>query len=346
MDSRLKGFSDRLYRCLMSAYPAEFQQRFSAEMAQVYRSLCCQVYQDAGISGLLHIWLSEIWDLPMAALVQWGQILTKRRMVSMQANPWDKTDGTIPLNPRQAFLAVLPFLLFGIASLVGRLDFFYTHPANLPLWQVLLTDPDLVCGWTILIGLAAGIIAGFPRWTFSYLSWGLLYAWNWSNGVFYGHVIRGESWLIFLAVVAVSLLIRRSIQPLRVILASLWCDLTLLPFGIFTLYTWLYMLADSNHNPYLTLFIIATTLVTCLGAWGFFRSTSPVRRVLALIGGLFLAMVIDAVNNATWDFAAYYGLPKGQEGINPRLALAILSLFLVMLGLGWITRWRQQRWKA
>jgi len=266
-------------------------------------------------------------------------------MVSMQARPWDKTDGTIPLSPRQTLLAVLPFLLFGIASLVSRLDIYHTNPASLPLWKILVIEPYFVCGWIILVGLSGGIIAGFPRWAFSYLGWGLLYAW-WSNGSYYGHEIRGEGWLVFLSVVAVSLLIRHSIQPLRVIYTGLWRDLTLLPFGVFVLYTQLYMLADSNHNPYLALFITATTLVACLGAWVFFRSASPVRRVLALIGGLFLALVIDIINSATWDFAAYYGLPKGRQGIPPGLALAIGILFLVMLGLGWLTHWRQRRWRA
>ena len=343
MDTRLEALSDRLCRGLMRAYPPEFQQRFSEEMAQVYRSLCCQVYHNAGIGGLLRIWLSALLDFPMAALVQWGQNLTKRRMVSMQANPWEKVDGTIPLSSRQALLAALPFLLFGIASLAEKSEILRTSSASLPLRQVLLIHPYLVCGWLILIGLAAGIVTGFPRWAFSYLGWGVLYAWWWGDMGFYGYHTEGESWLVLLAVVVISLLIRRSIQPLRFVFSGLWRDLTLLSFGLYILYTHVYMVADSNHNPYLAFFILASALVASLGAWGFFRNASPMRRVLALVGGLFLAVVLGMINDATWDFAAYYGLPESSNGISLIGVIFFAGLAVFMLGFGLITRWRQNR---
>jgi len=345
MATRLEVYSDRIYRSLTHAYPAAFRQRFSDEMTQVYRSLCRQVYQEAGASGMLRLWLAAVWDWACAALIQWEQSLSKRRMVSMQANPWDKTDGTIPLTPRQALLVILPFVLFGIASLASRLEILHTYPASLPLWQVLLIHPYLVCGWLILLGLAAGIIAGFPRWAFSYLGWGLLYAWWWEDMGFYGYETEGESWLVLLAVVVVSLLIRRSIQPLRVIFASLWHDLTLLPLGLYILYTHVFILADENHNPYLAFFIIASTIIACLGAWGFFRTASPVRRVLALIGALFLAIILGVINDATWDFAAYYGLPESSNEISLIGVVLFVVMGVFMLGFGLLTRWRLQRRK-
>jgi hypothetical protein len=336
--------SERLYRFLMSAYPSDFQQRFSLEMAQVYQSLCQQVYQQSGMPGLLRLWLATIWDWAGSTMIQWWQTLSKRRLSIMESNPINKTDGTIPSTTWQTLLAIIPFMLFGVASLVGHLESLRTYPTNLPLWQVFLISPYLYFYWIILLGLAVSITAGFPRWAFSYLGWAVLFAFWWSNISFYGY--RFQAWLPLLVIITVSLLIRRSFRPLRAFFNGLWWDFTLLPFGLFLMFEWVFMFADENHNPYLPLFIIGNTMAACLGAWGFFRSTSPLRRVLALVGGFSLTMIIGAVYNATWDFAAYYGLPEGSQEINIIGLLVWTTLLGIALGLGWLTHWRQTKSKV
>jgi hypothetical protein len=260
----------------------------------------------------------------------------------MNLDPLNTSDGTVPLPPRQAALAVLPFLLFGISSIAVKLDI--VHISSPPSWQAFLIHPELFFNWLVLLGLAAGIIAGFPRWAFSYLGWALLSAWWWTNGSFYGHHLSGQIWIPLAVVVFVSLLIRRSLRPARVILNSLWRDLTLLPFGIYILYATVAIIADENHHPYLLLFIAGSTLAACLGAWGFFCSASPLRRVLALIGGLALAVLLGIWNSLTWDFAAYYGLPKGSpwKGILVG-AVFVLVISVLSLGLAWLTQWRNRR---
>ena len=103
------------------------------------------------------------------------------------------------------------------------------------------------------------------------------------------------------------------------------------------------MLFDENHSPYLIFFIVTTTLAISLGAWGYFRSASPLRRVLALGGGLFLAAVLGGISNTTWDYRTYYGLPEGAQNISLAGVIFAVVLTLFMLGIGLLSLWRHRR---
>jgi hypothetical protein len=336
-------FSDRVYRTLLSAYPPAFRERFAVEMAQVFHSLCSETCMQSGVGGLLRLWLSAAWDWAWAALYQWWRYLLKQRMETMPTNLGDHRDGIIPLSAAQAGLAALPFLAFGLSSLVSKLGYFHTGPASLPLWQVLVFDPSLLFNWFILIGLGAGLLVGFPRWTYAFLGWALLFAWWWTDMRFYGYTIGWKIWLPLFGVFLVALLIRRSWRPLRALLAGMWRDWTLPSLGFYILYGWLFMLYDENHHPYLLAFIAATTLAISLGAWGYFRAISPLRRVLALLAGLFLAIILAEINGATWDYRAYYGLPAGTREVNLVGFIFFIVLVLLMLGSGLLARWRLLR---
>lgn len=67
MNSRAVLLSERLYRGLLSAYPASFRERFGVEMRQVFRSCCQQAYRSTGAMGLLWLWLFTLWDLALTA---------------------------------------------------------------------------------------------------------------------------------------------------------------------------------------------------------------------------------------------------------------------------------------
>jgi hypothetical protein len=343
MQPRLLVFSDRAYRLLLRAYPPAFQDRFAMEMAQVFRSICYQAYTEAGLGGLMHLWMVAFWDWMRGAVYQWRLRLLNRRRETMQTTPLDRRNGIQPLSPFQAGLATLPFLAFGIASMVNKLEYFHTTPASFPLWKVLLIDPFLVFYWLILIGLGAGILAGFPRWAFSYLGWALLFAWWWSDMGFYGYSLDWKIWLPLLGVILLALLIRRSIQPLRALFTGLWREWTLLFLGLYILYGFVFMLYDENHHPYLLAFIAATTLVVCLGAWGYFHSRSALSRILALVAGLVLAAGLGGINSATWDYRAYYGLPEGSGKINPVGFIVFAGIIILMAGLGLLARRRLPR---
>lgn len=343
MQSLLLVISDWFYRALLQVYPAGFRNRFAVEMAQVFRSLCYERYRQSGVGGVMRLWLPVLLDWAWATIYQWRIRLFKGRMDDMQVKLINRHDGIKPLSAVQAGLAILPFLAFGISSLVSRMDFFRTYPASLPLWQVLFIHPYLVFNWLILVGLGVGILAGFPRWAFPFLGWALLFAWWWSDMGFYGHSMGWKIWLPLLGVFLVTLLIRRSFVPLRALFTRMWNDWTLLSLGVYIFYVFMFMTADENHHPYLLMIIFVTTLATSAGAWGYFRSVSPFLRVLALVGGLFLTIVIGVISNATWDSSAYYGLPENAQNVSVLGLILFICLILLILGSGLLAHWRHTR---
>jgi hypothetical protein len=335
-----QDFFDWVFRVLLQAFPAAFRQQFAAEMAQVFRSLYRQTYHQSGVSGLLHLWFATIWDLAWAVLYQWWVSLIQKRTVIMQTNPIEHRDRIQPLSALQAGIAALPFLVFGISSLVSQLGLFHPGAARLPFWQAVIIQPYLAFNGFILIGLAVGLLAGFPRWAYAYLGWALLFGWWWSDMRFYGYEIGWKIWLPILGVFLVMLIIRRSLQPLRTLATGLWQDWTLPSLGLYILYGHVYMLYDENHHPYLLAFIAVTTLAVTLGAWGYFRSTSPLRRILALLAGLLVATALSVTSYATWDYQAYYGLPEGGQNDILVGVLFFVALAVLMFGNGLLARSR------
>lgn len=342
MGSQRLALSDRLYVGLLQAYPAAFRKRFAGEMLQVFRCLSREALEQAGWKGMLCLWLMAVWDLTWGALTQWLARLSTRKMGNMSTSS-NYQDGIQPLPARQALIAVLPFLAFGLSSLVSKLEYFHTGPASLPLWQVLLITPHIMFNWLLLIGLGIGIFLGFPRWAFSYLGWALLFAWWWSDMGFYGYSVGWKIWLPLLGVIIIALAIRRSWQPLRALFTGLWKEWTLLSLALYIFYSFVYMEYDENHHPYLLLFIAITTVVIGAGAYAYYRSASPLRRVLWLMGGIIGAAVLSATSYATWDFRTYYGLPEGAQRDSLIGIIFAVVLGAIMLVNGLLARWRMKR---
>ena len=235
-----------------------------------------------------------------------------------------------------ALLGVLPFLGYGLVSLVFHYgDFWRREPAWLHYF--------LVFDGLLLLGLFAGTLAGFPHWAYSYLAWALIVAWWLSDIRIYGKVtLDSRMWLLPLAALALALLLRRSLQPLRALFTGLWDDWTLLSFGVYSFFSFGFLLYDENHNPNLWAFMIISTLAACAAAWFYFRLAAPMWRALVLVVGLLTLFAIDKVNNATWDFRAYYNLPEGDSSFNP-LGLMMLVLLLGLLLLpGLLSRKRKR----
>jgi len=255
----------------------------------------------------------------------------------MNLNPMDISDGTVPLSPRQAALAVLPFLLFGLANIAIKPDLIPLQYAGQPSWLMLLVHPFFLFNWLVLIGLGAGILLGIPRWSFSYMSFALLMSF-WMANMSFGEELsfRGQMCLPLAGVIILALLIRRSLQPVKDLIDRLERDITPLALGVYTFYTSAYMMYDEIHSPFLLLFMFATTLAACLGAWGYFRSALPLRRVGFLVGGLALSVGLDVWSSLTWDFAAYFGLPEGSSWLNLPGMVMMGVLAAMMVGLGWL----------
>jgi hypothetical protein len=56
------------------------------------------------------------------------------------------------------------------------------------------------------------------------------------------------------------------------------------------------------------------------------------------MGGLLVATVLSMISEATWDFAAYYGLPESAQKINLIGLAFFIVLALLMLGNAWLAR--------
>jgi hypothetical protein len=343
MPPRLLVISEHLYRALLQIYPLDFRQRFAVEMAQVFRCLCDATYRQAGRGGVMRLWLPAVWDGVGAAFYQWRLRLFKGRMERMNLYLVDRGDGVRPLPVVQAGLAALPFLAFGISCMASKLGFFHSYLVGLPVWQILLLQPSLVFYWLILIGLGAGLLAGFPRWAYPYLGWALAFAWWWSDMGFYGHTMDWKIWLPVAGVMLVTLMLRRSLAPLRACFSGMWREWTLLMLGIYILYGEVAMIADENHHPYLLVFIALTALGISAGAWGYFRTASPLRRILALGAGLLVMMILGIISAATWDARAYYGLPPNSKNVSWVGVMVCASFFIFMAGVGLLVHWLRMR---
>jgi hypothetical protein len=80
------SFSDNLYRRFLRAYPAEHRQGFSADMAQVFRDLCREIYEREGLLGFLELWLTTLFDLLKTAIEERsreGLQMTKEKFVRL-----------------------------------------------------------------------------------------------------------------------------------------------------------------------------------------------------------------------------------------------------------------------
>jgi hypothetical protein len=79
--SHALSISDRVYRGLLAAYPAEFRRRYGPEMAQVFRSSCRASYRTCGAGGVARLWLPTLWDWAWsAARERFSSLFRRSRM--------------------------------------------------------------------------------------------------------------------------------------------------------------------------------------------------------------------------------------------------------------------------
>jgi len=302
-----------IHRQLSALYPPGFRLEFSLEMHVVFKA----ALEDAAARGwlpLVSLCYHEVKDFPGA---WWNVYLSERKAypmstISVDSHPLE--DKTSPSSKFEAFIGVLPFVLFGLVSFITKLP-------NLPINSVVLFLAfDLLC----LVGLVIGWIKGWKRWTFAYLGWVLVFAWWFSElstpGLkFLGHTFvyrerwGWRMWVPVAVIVLIALLWTRSPQPLRNMVQKVWRDWTHLSLMTYPLLAWILLLYDENHHPYLLVFMLASTLVISASVWGFLRLPSPAWRMAALVLGAYIALVLGITCDKTWDYSAYYHTPKVFE---------------------------------
>ena len=91
-----------------------------------------------------------------------------------------QSDYISPSTRWQAFIGSLPFLAFGIISMIGKIDAFHNESTILIYFAFFIG---------VLAVLLIGWVRGFPLWSYSYLGWSLLFIW-WLAGI----RINGSHW--------------------------------------------------------------------------------------------------------------------------------------------------------
>jgi hypothetical protein len=190
------SFSDNLYRRFLRAYPAEYRQGFSEDMAQVFRDLCREIYEREGLAGFLELWLTTLFDLLKTAIEERSKEviqMTKEKFVRLSG--WalmlggatfmlgfalgsGETSFNDPLGGRDAFyeyskLVLLPLAMASLAvGLLGIRSRYGTQVGRFGSISLLVGAIGGAIGFVGAIGL--GLILRGDGWWTSWISGMLL----------------------------------------------------------------------------------------------------------------------------------------------------------------------------
>ena len=210
----------------------------------------------------------------------------------------------IPSTRQQALIGILPFLGFGVASMISKADHALPISGH---------DAEMVLYGLSLMGLFIGWMRGFPLWSYSYLGWSILIAYFNTNWGLYGNDSDFQVWIPLGIAVLIAILWTRSLDPIKKLFRDIWNDWTRLSLAMFTFGGFVWLIYDENHHPQLLWFMFAATLAISAAVWLFLRSSSLVGRVFCIIGGFVAGGIISQICGATWDYRAYYGLPESTK---------------------------------
>ena len=229
-----------------------------------------------------------------------------------------------PSTKWHAFIGALPFLAFGVSSMISNVDHLYNIRGH---------DIEMIVYAISLIGLLIGWIRGFPLWSYSYLGWSLLLALFNTNLRAYAVDWGYRVWIPFGLTVLIAILWTRSLAPIKKLLQDIWNDWTRLSLVMFAFVGFVYLIYDENHHPNLLLFMAASTLAVAGGVWFFLRSSSLKGRVFSIVGGFIAAAIAGNICYATWDWYAYNGYPKPDEAWYEALGMLIIwtAFYLAIL---------------
>ncbi len=211
---------------------------------------------------------------------------------------------------RDIVLGTLPFALFGLVTLSTEIAGLLHMGMFLGLTLYLL----LGC-YALFVTLAAiGGRRGFPRWSYPYLGFILVFSMYWMSVTMPPISILGytfqhngfwgwRAWVLPVIALMAVVLTTRSLRTLQQLVENVWNDWTLgtfALFGILPLLTW--WSRDETHGLYPVLYLAATTILLSLGAAAYMRSTAAHPRALALLLGLGFSALIMIIGSAFyWD---------------------------------------------
>jgi hypothetical protein len=209
-----------------------------------------------------------------------------------------------------ALAGTVPFVIIGLATTLMESPW-VVFPRS--LWLGRLGAGLFFVGYLVLsIGFGVGWVKGFPRWSYPYTGYVMVFALYMMSVAtpglrIFGHAFqRNElwgwrSWIPFLVIAAIALLLTRSLRPLLRLVVNVWEDWTQLSFGLYGMMPLAVWLAfDEVDNSYQLPYMLLLTLILAEGALVYMRCTHTWQRALALLVGTTLAVMVAAVGTVVY----------------------------------------------
>ena len=219
-----------------------------------------------GPLAALRLALREVRDLPTAAIRAHRRAgrSTHMNLPTQEHNESERDSW------KAALAGAAPLFIFGLTTVVRE-----ALPLN--LWPGGAMNLIIVY-LALLVGLGVGWLKSFPRWSYSYAGFILLFTWYWMGVatpglVIFGHTFQhdelwgGRAWIPFAVMAMIALLVTRSLRPLGRFFSGAWRDWTRLSFALcsFTpVIVW--FLFDEVRRPYAAPYLALTTLALTGGA--------------------------------------------------------------------------------
>jgi len=285
-----------LYSRLLDWLPPGFRDEFAEEMAQV---LAARV-REAGHRGrraLLWAFLGELFVLPALWLYACQR---ERRVYRMETS-----GGNASVNGRDSWgatlAAVLPLIGFVGVSATAGIAHHVLGAVHLDvLFRLLWADAlrigvaPIIFYLLLLGGFLAAWLKGFPRWSYPYLGWLLLFlvASLGSTGLDDPYLWRIWGPLLITLLIAISL--RPSLKPLSSLAHGWKQDWTLSIFAVLGILEFLIWAGFDEMPGPRSVWATLCTAVLVVGAIAYMRISSRTGRVAALLGSMVASVALGA----------------------------------------------------
>jgi hypothetical protein len=316
------------YSALLRFYPASFRSEFAAEMREVFAQASAETGGKNPLA-LAGLWLNELRGLPAALLQTHWRAYRRARQQAIDASPGAE------FSLAELLMALLVFLLPA-----GMLLSLPQHPSWDPSLSIIL----LFLGVMLVIGR----LRGAPLWSLPYLGivaviGAYLYLFQWvcslvspslianfasgpwdrSTYLLLRVVSTGMLWLMLfcLTLLVIALLaIFNRFQPFFRRVRHDWTLLSYILYGE-SVFVLLLLFNTYRHER---AYLVTSLLCLLAGAWFYLRSSFNRRRIVALLGGVTLAMAL---------FALDQGLTLSQPALDASSSRFLLAWGWMVLAL-------------
>lgn len=301
----LARIASALLRASLALYPARYRREYGEERACILQ-LALEEAAGSGPLRLFQFCIREWRDLPLSLFREH----IREWRLRMESNDTDLQNIREP--GYTLWVGILPFVLLGIMAVAfefprewGNAELFRT------LGGVLMFGGYLI----ILIGLLFGALAEFPRWSFPYLIYSIVFALYVSHAATPGLVVFNiemwgrelwgwRAWVPLGIVIVLVLLVNR--HPWK-LLKSLWNGIVKnwshLTFGLYGLFPLLVFVGfDEIDNTYSFPGAVVATAFIVSGAFLYLRLKIPFWRTFSLFAFAFLGIfAVQGTSHFYWD---------------------------------------------